>query len=216
MPDNISVKLCGFTEEKSLQIAIDCCCDFIGFVFYKKSPRNISLEMARKLAKIIPSNIAKVAVVVDAKNDLISQIQDYLSPQLFQFHGSESSSYIKNFKQNYPDTKIIKAFPVSKKQDFNSLEQYNELCDYFLFDSKVDNNFGGNGIAIDWKLLQNINIKKNWFLSGGLNVDNIEIAISTSGTKMIDISSGIEEIRGTKSGPLIKDLMKKIKNLNDN
>jgi len=207
----MKVKLCGFTKEESLKTAINCGCDFVGFVFYEKSPRNITPLEAKELAKIIPPHIAKVAVVVNPNQELISEIISNLKPNFIQFHGNESVEYLKDFKKNFPHTKIIKAFGIRNKEDLNSLKDYENYADYFLLDNKSDNEFGGSGEKFDWEILKEISTTKEWFLSGGLNEKNISSALQTSKAKMIDISSGIEEIRGEKSSLLIEQFMKKIK-----
>ena len=209
----MQVKLCGFTEDKSLQAAIDYNCNFIGFIFCDKSPRNISLSQAKILGKLVPDHIAKVAVSVNADMQFLTTINDCLRPKFFQFHGNEDINYIKNFKEKFPQLGVIKAFSVDSNQNFSEIEKYSEFCDYFLFDSKSQNSFGGTGVAFDWKMLKDKNFTKKWFLSGGLNVGNIKQAIAESAANMIDISSGIEEIKGQKSLQLIADFMQKIKTL---
>lgn len=209
----IKVKLCGFTQQYSLEAAIKCKCDFVGFVFHNPSPRNITLTKARELSPTVPTNIAKVAVVVDASDDMLQKINDNLNPEIYQFHGHETIQYIEQFKKKFPDKKIIKAFAVESKKDVTNSKNYEAICDYFLYDSKSNNNFGGTGTTFDWSIFQEETPNKKWFLSGGLNVNNIAEAITTSQTEMIDTSSGIEEFKGQKSIKLIQELMQKVKSL---
>ncbi len=208
----MKVKLCGFTKKESLETAIDCGCDFLGFVFFEKSPRNITTKNSSELAKIIPSQIAKVAVVVNPELDLLRQINESLKPDFMQFHGTETVEYLQNFRKEFPTIKIIKAFGIGAKEDFLDLQNYESCADYFLFDHKSKQEFGGSGKKINWEILEEIPSAKNWFLSGGLNSENILQALTTTKAKMIDISSGIEEIRGEKSSKLIKQFMQKIRN----
>jgi phosphoribosylanthranilate isomerase len=203
----MKVKLCGFQEQKSLQTAIDCGVDFIGLVFCDKSPRNISLQNAKILANSIPSNIFKVAVVMKKKIGELQEIYKAMKPDFFQLHGDYSIEKIKEIKKNCNEVKIIKAFNINTQQDLQKTEEFSDFVDFFLFDAKMS----GSGQAFDWSLLKNFNSKKEWFLSGGLSVNNINKALEITGTKMIDISSGIEKIKGQKSPELIIGLMKKIK-----
>jgi len=106
----MKVKLCGFTEKNSMQTAINCKVDFLGFVFCNKSPRNISFDDASNLAKIIPTTIAKVAVVVEPSLELLQNINLALQPQYFQIHGNVDLENILTIKRNFPEIKIIKAF----------------------------------------------------------------------------------------------------------
>ena len=206
----MQVKLCGFSEEKSLQVAIEENCNFLGFVFVEKSPRFVTLRQAAQLAKKVPSHIAKVAVVVDADFDYIKEIVANLAPDFFQFHGHESVEFLREFKNFFPQIKIIKAFAITNSNDLIKVKEFEEIADFILFDSKI----AGSGTKFDWKILQNFSCKKNWFLSGGLNVHNIDEALITTGAQLIDLSSGIEEIRGQKSPKLIREFMAKIRNHN--
>jgi phosphoribosylanthranilate isomerase len=204
----MKIKLCGFKEEKSLQVAISQNCDFIGFIFYENSPRFIKLDEAVKISKIIPRNIAKVAVVVDAKLEFLSEISQKFSPEFFQFHGAESPEFLLEVRKKFPQIKIIKAFKIAEKSDLEKVKNFDEVADLFLFDGK---NAGG-GKKFDWEILKDFSTTKEWFLSGGLNIDNIEDALKNTKAKIIDISSGIEEIRGQKSPKLITEFIKKVRN----
>lgn len=203
----MKVKLCGLTESKSLLVAIENNVNFIGFVFYEKSPRNISCEKSAELAKLIPSHIQKVAVVVNPSLELLHNITSTLQPQYFQLHGSENKERILEIKKVFPCIKIIKAFSISGKSDLEQSLDFTDLIDIFLFDNAA----GGSGKSFDFAILQNFSCTKDWFLSGGLNVHNIEEALKITGAKMIDLSSGIEKERGIKSPELIQEFMHKIK-----
>lgn len=205
----MKVKLCGFSEEKSLKCAIDNGVDFVGFVFCDISPRNINFSQAEILANIVPSSVGKVAVVVDADINFLQKINLALKPQYFQLHGSQNIAQITEIKNTFPQVKIIKAFAVEKKEDLAKVIDFVDLVDFFLFDGKI----AGSGKSWDFSFLQDFKCKKDWFLSGGLNFGNIEQALETSGANMIDISSGIEKERGKKSCKLIAEFMKKIKNV---
>lgn len=207
------VKLCGFTEENSVKVAIAQKCDFLGFVFYEKSPRYITPQNATKISRQVPSNIAKVAVVVDCGFDFLEKISQEFAPDFFQFHGNESVDFLEAVRRQFPQIKIIKAFKIFDSQDLESVKDFENCADYFLFDSKVVGEAGGSGKKFDWKILESFSSKKDWFLSGGLNIANIEEALKLTGSKMIDISSGIEKIRGQKSSELIEELMKKMNSI---
>lgn len=205
----IKVKLCGFTEEKSLLSAIDCGVDFIGFVFHAGSVRNISFENAKMLSKLVPASVGKVAVVVDPNLDLLENIASSLQPQYFQIHGLNDKNRLLQIKEKFPKIKIIKAFGVKQKIDLEQIVDFIDLSDIILLDNVVS----GSGKSFDFKILENFSCKKNWFLSGGLNINNIDEALKITGATMIDISSGIEEVRGKKSTTLIQNFMRKVKNV---
>ncbi len=205
----MKIKLCGFTKEQSLLSAIKAGADFIGFIFSEKSPRFIDLNAAEKLAKIIPQNVEKVVVVVDAEMSYLQQIIEKISPNYIQFHGSETVEFLEKFHQKFPQIKIIKAFKIAQKEDFHQVNDFENIADFFLFDGKNP----GAGLAFDWNILREFNSVKPWFLAGGLNINNIEQALQKTGAPMVDISSGIEEIRGEKSPKLIKQLMEELKKI---
>lgn len=205
----MKIKLCGFKDENSIKAAIKAKCDFIGFIFFEKSPRNISIKDAVKVSAIIPENISKVAVIVDENIEFISKIINEFKPDFLQFHGNEEADLLKEVKNKFPQIKIIKAFKIKSKEDFKNVEEYNDFCDFFLFDGQNP----GSGEKFDWKILENLNLQKDYFLSGGINIDNVEEAIKITKTKMIDISSGIEEKKGEKSINLITKFMNKVNSI---
>jgi phosphoribosylanthranilate isomerase len=205
----MKIKLCGFREKKSLQAAIAQNCDFIGFVFCEKSPRFISPNDAQKIASLVPKNITKVAVVVNVSFDFLEEIAQKLHPEFFQFHGNESLEFLQEVKLKFPQVKIIKAFKISAKSDLEAVARFENVADLFLFDGKS----AGSGEKFDWSILKGFSSKKNWLLAGGLDVNNIAEAVRETGAKMIDISSGIEEVRGEKSVKLITEFLGKVNSL---
>ena len=205
-------KLCGFTDQQTVLLAVNSGVNFIGFVFYPPSPRNITPKKAQQISAQIPPSIKKIAVIVKATNEEISTIVEFLKPDFLQIHSSDKQRILEI--KNYFQIPIIKAFSISTIQDLEDIEDYNKVADLFLFDTKSDK-IGGSGLSFDWKIMKTLNTQKSWFLSGGLNIDNIEEAIRISGTKMVDLSSGIEEFKGTKSPNLIKKFMDKIKSIKE-
>lgn len=207
----MQVKLCGFRQEDSLLSALNYRPDYVGFVFYQKSLRYISPKDCLALAGLVPKSTSKVAIVVNANIGLLKEIYQSLNPDYFQLHGSEDPNYISQVKGAFPDVKIIKAFALSDEDNLPDLTNYDSCCDLYLFDSKTAE-YGGSGTRFDWNLLDKIETNKSWFLSGGINIDNIDLVLKNPNVKMVDISSGIEEERGVKSSKLISQIMQKIKN----
>ena len=126
------VKICGMTDAETIQTAIQHKVDYLGFVFYKKSPRNLTIEKAKQLTKNIPTNVKRVAVLVNEGNEFIEQINnsfDYL-----QLHGDEDLKRIKEIKEKF-NKKIIKTIKVTNEASANTFEQFVNEVDIFLFDS---------------------------------------------------------------------------------
>jgi len=197
----IELKICGINSESTIKTILENGkCQYLGFVFYSSSPRNLSVEQSRKLTSIVPNDIKKVAVLVNPERSFIEKIKDQFD--YFQIYDS-SPSKIKEFKL-LSNKKIIKAIKVDKKEDINLYKEYIGIADKFLFDSSgMEKSF-----SFKWDYLKNIQIK-DWFLAGGINIDNLELAQSIA--KKIDISSGLEDNPGIKSPKKILDFLKKVK-----
>lgn len=201
----MKVKLCGFTNQETIDLAVKLGVDFIGLVFYQPSPRNIEPEKAAQIITNIPKSVKKVAVVVDASDDKIAQIIEYFGPDLLQLHGQETPQRVAEIKKKF-SLATIKALAIHDTTSLVKIKDYEDAVDYFLFDAKTP----GSGQSFDWEILKNLNIKKDFFLSGGLNIENIDEALKTTQAQIIDLSSGIEEIKGLKSPKLIQEFMQKI------
>ena len=206
----MKVKLCGFKDQQSVKAAIAGEANFIGFVFCEKSPRYVDPDLVADIANIIPPQIAKVAVLANIDLSIIKKIYKNLSPDYFQFHGSETPGFLCKIKEIFPKVKIIKAFKISSKNDLRQVPRFNKYSDMFLFDNAA----GGSGESFDWTILEGFKTRKGWFLSGGLNAENISDAVRATGAQMIDVSSGIEKVRGEKSAQLIEKLMAESRNCN--
>lgn len=210
----MKVKLCGFTDASTVAAAVANKADFIGFVFCPDSPRYIDPDKVAEVAKIVPPIINKVAVFANTDLEIIKKVYKNLAPQYFQFHGSETARFLQKIREIFPRVKIIKAFRVANRHDLRDVRSFESVSDMFLFDSKSKTPnapFGGSGQSFDWKILYGFRSKREWFLSGGLDVNNVLDAAKVTGARAVDISSGIEKSRGEKSVELIEQLMKKVK-----
>ena len=200
---SIELKICGINSEKIIQTIIKSRgCQYLGFIFYPPSPRNLSIEQSKKLTSIIPNDIKKVAVLIKPESNFVEKIKDqfdYL--QVYE----TSPSKAKELKL-ISNKKIIQAIKVKKEEDINLYKQYIGIADEFLFDSPAME----KSSVFDWSYLKNIEIKE-WFLAGGININNLEKASKIS--KKIDISSGLEDNPGKKSSKKISDFLLKVKNL---
>ena len=197
----IELKICGIDSENTIHTILKKGgCKYLGFIFYPPSPRNLSIIKSKKLTKIVPSHIKKVAVVVKPEISFIKKIKDqfdYL--QVYETSPAES----KELKL-ISNKKIIQSIKIKEKKDINFYKQYVGIADEFLFDSSAME----KSSSFDWNYLKNIHLK-DWFLAGGINIDNLELAQSI--TKKIDISSGLEDNPGIKSPKKILDFLKKVK-----
>ena len=206
------IKICGIQNESTL-----LCCEknnvnFFGMIFYQKSPRNISIENASFLQKISENlNINGVGVFVNKNISELEEIINSLKLKFVQLHGSEDETYIKRIKRN--GVKVIKSISVSKRDDLREINKFQSI-DYFLFDYKPLKGElpGGNAKSFDWSLLNNLKITKPWFLSGGINIDNIQQINNDINPYGIDLSSGVEKELGIKDNRIINSFIEKLKN----
>ena len=206
------IKICGIKNKETL-----FCCErnkvnFFGMIFYQKSPRNISFENASKLQNISKDlNINGVGVFVNKDIIELEAIIKNLKLKYVQLHGSEDEQYIKSLKKM--DIKIIKSISISNVNDLNKIYKY-ESVDYFLFDYKPLKGDlpGGNSKSFDWNILKNLETKKQWFLSGGINTNNIRQILEDINPLGIDLSSGVEKELGIKDNHIINNFIGKINN----
>ncbi|MFC4386410.1 phosphoribosylanthranilate isomerase [Gracilibacillus marinus] len=181
----VKVKICGLMDTLSVLTAVDAGADFIGLVF-AKSKRRITLEKAKELASIIPSNIKKVGVFVNEKKEVIEEIAEEVGLDYIQLHGDETPDFCAQLS-----LPIIKAFSVASVEDVEKVKGY--PCDYYLLDSPHGKYRGGNGTTFDWSLVKNqAFLKDKMILAGGLTVENVAEAINEVKPIGVDVSSGVE------------------------
>lgn len=197
----VKIKICGIKRVEDIEIVNKYNPDYIGFVF-ADSKRKISHDLARKLKDNLNSNILSVGVFVDSSKDEILGLFNEGIIEIAQLHGNESEEYIIDIKErtNY-ELKIINAIEMS--QDIDLLKYDKSLADYLLLDSGK-----GSGKTFDWQLIRN-DLKKNFFLAGGLNSKNVREAIHECNPYAIDLSSGLET-DGFKDEMKIKEIMEVI------
>ena len=197
------VKICGMTDAETIQTAIQHKVDYLGFVFYKKSPRNLTIEKAKQLTNNIPSNVKRVAVLVNEGDEFIEQIKssfDYL-----QLHGDEDLKRIKEIKEKF-NKKIIKAIKITDEKSAKTFSTFEEQVDMLLLDSPAMEKTA----KFDWQILTKLKITKPYLVAGSININNVDeiLKYNPSG---IDISAGVESSPGIKSNEKIIEFLDKVK-----
>ena len=205
------IKVCGLKHPLEVKCAADYGAQWYGMIFEKDSPRFISYKQAEVLLDSTPNCIEPVAVTV---NPAYSKIQHLykLGFKCIQLHGNESINFCKSLKKEF-NFKIIKAISVKSLKDLEYATSYKNSVDWILFDYKDDLLAGGTGKSFDWNLLEKNSLNFNWILSGGLDYNNIEVAIKSTMAQAVDVSSGVEFKKGIKSTELIKKFCNKINNI---
>lgn len=202
------IKICGLKTPEAVEKAVARGASHIGFIFFEKSPRNIEPDIAGHLADAVRGRVKVVAVTVDADNDDLDEIIALLKPDILQFHGSETPERVLNVKAVY-GLPVMKALSIRDADDLARIEPYIGIADRFLFDAKPPKGSdlpGGNGVGFDWSLLAGLDADVDYMLSGGLNKDNVAEALSGTGARGIDLSSGVESAPGVKDLGLIDAL----------
>ena len=214
----VEIKICGLSTPEALETCALEGADMAGFIFFDKSPRNVAPELAATLggmARSFPNPLKTVAVTVDADEDRLDAIVAAMKPDFLQLHGKETPGRVRELKQRY-SLPVIKAFAIREKADLEKLSLYEGIADRFLLDAKAPEGSdlpGGNGVSFDWRLLQSLDTKTPWMLSGGLDAANIGEALAISGAASIDVSSGVEAAPGRKDIAKIAAFIKTVRDM---
>ena len=210
----VLVKICGLNSPEAVRAAATA--DFAGFVFYPRSPRNVSPEQAASLAAALPPAVQRVALLVDADDALLRTILAAFRPNLLQLHGSETPERVAAIKQGF-GIATMKVIPVREAGDPAAADCYRDVADRLLFDAKPPNRPdalpGGNAESFDWTLLAGKTFALPAMLSGGLTAANVAEAARITGLAAVDVSSGVEDRPGVKNPYKIKDFIKAARGL---
>lgn len=201
------VKICGLRTIEAIEAAHSGGARWVGFVFYSRSPRHLSLEDAKVLRDYLDALVAPptlppptlVVLVVDADDGALDEIVEAVRPEVIQCHGDESPTRVKAIKARY-DVKVMKAIRVSDEKSVRAATAYDDVADMLLFDSAPEDAElpGGTGQRFDWGLTRSYEGKLPWLLAGGLTPENVGDAIRLSGAEAVDVSSGVESTLGDK------------------
>ena len=200
------VKICGLRDGASIQVAAKAGARYVGFVFFEKSPRNVSIEQAAKLALEVPMGVAKVALTVNASDGFLDALTSAVPLDMLQLHGSESPARVAEIRSRY-GLPVMKAVGVATANDLPEIARYEAVADQILVEAKPPkdaNRPGGNGQPFDWSLIAGRAWQKPWMLAGGLTMGNVAEAIEQTGATQVDLSSGVESAPGVKDPALIK------------
>ncbi|MER5171316.1 phosphoribosylanthranilate isomerase [Thioclava kandeliae] len=200
------VKICGLTRPAHVQAVAECGAAYAGFVFFAKSPRNVSIAQARDLALTLKPGVAKVGLVVNATNDELDAILAEVPLDMLQLHGKESPARVAEIRARY-GLPVMKAVGVADAADLDQLAAYEAVADQILVDAKAPKGAdlpGGNGLSFDWTLIADRKWSKPWMLAGGLTPENVALAIEKTGATQVDVSSGVEAAPGQKDDALVR------------
>jgi phosphoribosylanthranilate isomerase len=201
----LKAKICGISTPEAVRAALDGKAGWLGFVFFPKSPRNLSLEAAVRLAEPARQRAKTVALLVDPSDSQVEEVARILKPDLIQLHGAEAPARARDIGVR-AGCGIIKALPVAEASDVDAARAYETVVEHLMFDAKPPKEAalpGGSGRSFEWGLLDGRRFQKPWFLAGGLDPWNVAEAASISGAPLVDVSSGVERGPGLKDPALI-------------
>jgi len=201
---NVKIKICGMTNRHNVEDVLKLKPDYMGFIFYSKSPRCVKDRIKPDFIRSISSQTIATGVFVDEDHDAILRIADRYGLAAVQLHGSETPEMCYSIKSR--GITVIKAFAIASGNDFDITKKYGTAADYFLFDTKTENH-GGSGKTFDWSALESYKGTTPYFLSGGISPQNISAAAQT-GCYAIDINSRFETEPGMKDSRLIGESLK--------
>ena len=200
----VKVKVCGTTRLKDAQLAVNCGADAIGFIFYKKSPRCVTVKTAKEICSKLPPFVHRVGVFVNEAADTINRIAERCGLDAVQLHGNESPSFCKKIKR-----RVIKAVRVKDSESLNGLSRY--PVDGFLLDTYKEDQWGGTGKVFDWKLAARAKKYGPVVIAGGLNSHNVKEAVKKVQPYGVDVSSGVEKSPGKKDPKKVKAFLKAVR-----
>ena len=212
MTSDIRVKICGLSERRDVEATVRAGAAYVGFVFFPKSPRNVSVAQAADLAVAVPPGVAKVALTVNADDAALDAIIDRVPLDMLQLHGAESPERVSDVRARY-GLPVMKAVGVAGAADLAALDAFGRVADQLLVDAKPPEGAalpGGNGLSFDWRLIAGRRWPVPWMLAGGLTPENVAEAVRLTGARQVDVSSGVETAPGRKDDVRIAAFLKAV------
>jgi len=199
--NELKIKVCGMRDPENISDVVAALPDYLGFILYPKSKRFVGFEPSTEVMAVVPDSVKKVGVFVDETPEKVLEICQKWKLNVVQLHGLETPEYCQQIQDS--GITVFKAFSVDDQFDFEKLNAYSRVCDYFLFDTK-GRLPGGSGKKFNWQLIENYKCDVPFFLSGGIGPEDIDTIRQFSHPKLfgIDINSGFE------ISPALKDVVK--------
>jgi phosphoribosylanthranilate isomerase len=209
----VSTKVCGITTAEHANAAAFYGARWLGFIFFEASPRHLGLRQAAELRPRLPGSTERVGVFVNAAHDYIEDACDALDLDWVQLHGDEYPDEAQILKRRL-GVSIIKAVSVGTREDVQKAEVFAPHVDAVLFDAKPPKGSvlpGGNAVSFPWDIMKGQSLGFPWLLAGGLTAANLQEAVTQSGARAVDVSSGVETAPGKKSGEKIEAFLRAAK-----
>ena len=209
----VLVKICGLKTPDALDAALEEGADMVGFVFFPPSPRNLGIEAARILGARVQGRAKKVALSVDATDAELDRVIEALQPDMLQLHGKETPERVVAVRSRF-GLPVMKALPIEQKSDLSPIRIYEKVADWILFDGRAPREAtrpGGLGKTFDWSLLEKLDLKIPFMLSGGLDAGNVAEALRITRAPAVDVSSGVERAPGEKDPDKVRHFIRAVR-----
>jgi phosphoribosylanthranilate isomerase len=197
---NPLIKICGISTPAALDAAIAARAEYVGLVFFAKSPRNVAAAQAAMLAARAAGHVKLVGLFVDPEPDFLAEVLSTVRLDVIQMHGRESPAQVAAVAARHT-IEVWKAIGIKTRADLAQADHYAAAAQRILFDAKPPEGAdlpGGNGLRIDWSILKGLRPALPWMLAGGLDPINVAQAIAITGAPAVDVSSGVESAPGVK------------------
>jgi phosphoribosylanthranilate isomerase len=204
----IKIKICGMKESANIEEVSALAPDYMGFIFYENTPRFVGREF--NMPNNFPASIKRVGVFVNESIAVILNKVKHYRLDFVQLHGDESVGLCN--KLNHEGVSVIKVFRVSDDFDFATTEEFVDVSEYFLFDTR-GKQYGGNAERFNWHVLKNFNQKVPFFLSGGIGPESIDEILQLKDLNLhaIDVNSGVEQSPGRKDKSKVSVIINKLR-----
>ena len=210
----VTAKICGINDPEAMRAAITGGASHVGLVFYPPSPRAVHPGEAMALSAVVPERVQKVGLFVDPEDDEIDKTLFVVKLDMLQLHGDETPDRVRDLKAR-TGKKVMKVIKVSEPEDLVQAEAYVRIADALMFDAKPPKGMkdalpGGNAVSFDWRILSGRKWPLPWMLAGGLTKDNVATGVELSGARIVDTSSGVEDVPGHKNVGKIAEFLRAV------
>jgi len=211
----IAAKICGLNDVEGIDAALRHGARMLGFNAFPKSPRYVTPDRLAALAARVPDHVERVSVMVDPDDATLETWIRAGRLSIVQLHGNEPVARAEAIRDRY-GVKVMKVIRVAEAADLDAAAAYEPIADWLMFDAKPPREAtrpGGNAVAFDWRLLSGRTWRRPWLLAGGLDVDNVKEAVALTGTRFVDVSSGVESKPGLKDPAMIRAFLETVRDI---
>ena len=213
MNGRFRVKICGTTRADDAACAVAAGVDALGFIFFPKSPRNIEPRAAQTIIAGLPPFVDAVGVFVNETLSRVQEIAAFCGLNTIQLHGGETPQYCRELATALPCCRLLKAFRIGSHSRAADIASYAEVVQGYLLDTFQKDAEGGTGLAFDWNLIERLQLRRPFFLAGGLDCTNIHAALTQVRPYGVDANSGLEDAPGIKNHQKIASFLAQIRQM---